>query len=147
MFTSITDQLAIGDEMTQERLNAFAQQGYRTVIDLCTTQEGNTITEAQAREAGLILKHMPVSTQTLSSETVKQFITTVEDAESPVYTRCASGRRAALMAFLMQATQQHWTQSQFFERVEAAGFDCRSAPQLAAFAEDYLEHSVPNREN
>ena len=34
--------------------------------------------------------------------------------------------------------QEHWTQTQFFERVKAAGFDCSSAPQLAAFAEEYL---------
>jgi uncharacterized protein (TIGR01244 family) len=139
MFKQITDQIAIGDEMTPERLKELGQQGYKMVIDLCTVQEGNLIAKTQAREVGLVLKHVPVSMESLSPEIVEQFITTVEQADGPVYTRCASGRRAALMAFLTQATQERWTHTQFFEVVEAAGFDCSSAPQLAAFAEEYLE--------
>ena len=139
MFQQMTDQLAIGDETTRERLKELAEQGYTMVVDLCTVQEGNTMAETEVREAGLVLKHIPVSTQSLSPAIVEQFITTIEQAHGLVYTRCASGRRAALMVFLTQATQQHWTNIQFFNQVEAAGFDCRSAPQLAAFAEDYLE--------
>jgi uncharacterized protein (TIGR01244 family) len=138
MFQQITDQFAIGDEITRERLKELAQQGYTMVIDLCTVQEGNAMEETQVREAGLALKHVPVSIQSLSSAIIEQFITTVEQADGPVYTRCASGRRAALMTFLTLATQEHWTRAQFFERVEAAGFDCSSAPQLAAFAQEYL---------
>jgi uncharacterized protein (TIGR01244 family) len=138
MFKQITDQLAIGDETTLDGLKALAQQGYKMVIDLCTIQEGNTLTETRVSEAGLTLKHVPVSLQNLGPAVVEQFIAAVEQADGPVYTRCASGRRAALMVFLTQATQEHWTQPQFFERVKAAGFDCSSIPQLAAFAEEYL---------
>lgn len=145
MFKQITDQIAIGDEMSPERLKELAQQGYKMVIDLCTVQEGHLIAETQAREAGLVLRQVPVSMESLSPEIVEQFITTVEQADGLVYTRCASGRRAALMAFLTQATQERWTHTQFFEQVEAAGFDCRSAPQLATFAKKYLEklHTTP----
>lgn len=138
MFKQLTDQLAIGDETTPEGLEALAQRGYKMVIDLCTVQEGNTLAETRVREAGLALKHVPVSLQNLSPAVVEQFIAVVEQADGPVYTRCASGRRAALMVFLTQATQEYWTQTQFFERVNAAGFDCSSVPQLATFAEEYL---------
>lgn len=138
MFKQISDQLAIGDETTPEGLKALAQQGYKMVIDLCTIQEGNTLAETLASEAGLNLKRVPVSLQNLGPAVVERFIAAVEQADGPVYTRCASGRRAALMVFLTQATQEHWTQSQFFEQVKAAGFDCSSVPQLAAFAEEYL---------
>ncbi|HLG78420.1 MAG TPA: sulfur transferase domain-containing protein [Ktedonobacteraceae bacterium] len=139
MFQQITDQFAIGDETTRGRLQTLAQQGYKMVIDLCTAEEGKAIPENEVKEAGLALKRVPVSTQSLNPVVVEQFIATAEQANGPVYARCASGRRAALMVFLTQATQHHWTNTQFFNHVEAAGFDCRSAPQLAAFAEDYLE--------
>ncbi len=139
MFQKINDQLAIGDETTQERLQALAQQGYTTVVDLCTFQEGNILPEAPVKKVGLVLQKVPVSTQSLHPALIQQFLTIIQQADGPVYVRCASGRRAALMAFLTQATQQHWTTPQFFEYVEASGFDCSTAPQLAEFAREYMD--------
>ena len=138
MLLKINERLAFGDEETPEQLKALAQQGYKTLIDLCTVKEGKQISDESARKAGLEVHQVPVDVDALNNDLVRKFIQTLEQSEAPVYTRCASGKRAGLMVLLALATQQHWTEQEFFKQVEAAGFDCSTAPALAQFAHDYI---------
>lgn len=138
MLKKLDDELAFGDESTQEELSALASQGYKTVIDLCTPQEGTQIAAQRAQASGLALKQVPVAVTALSADLVHEFIRQAQQAAAPVYVRCASGKRAGLMALLMRATEQGWSEQEFFRHVQEAGFDCASAPALAQFAVDYM---------
>ena len=139
MLLKVNEVLAFGDQESPEQLKALAQQGYKTIIDLCTPKESKQIPAERAREAGLALQQVPVAVDALNGDLVRHFIKVLEQSTAPVYTRCASGKRAGLMALLALATQQHWSEQEFFKQVEAAGFDCSSAPALAQFAHDYIQ--------
>ncbi|MEW6353036.1 MAG: sulfur transferase domain-containing protein [Pseudomonadota bacterium] len=138
MLYRVNERFSFGDESTPEQLKNLAAQGYKTVIDLCTPEEGRQIAAAQAQQAGLALRQVPVSVNALSADTVQKFIDSAGHAAGPVYVRCASGKRAGLMTLLALATEENWPEEKFFEQVHAAGFDCSSAPALAQFAQEYM---------
>lgn len=138
MWMKLNESLAFGSAADIAQLRELARQGYKTVIDLCASEENTPVLAEAARAAGLELVHFPVSVNALSKETVQGFIASLGTAQQPVYTRCASGKRAGLMALLAEATRNHWSEQEFFQHVKECGFDCESAPALAQFAMNYL---------
>ncbi|HLA74932.1 MAG TPA: sulfur transferase domain-containing protein [Gammaproteobacteria bacterium] len=139
MLKKLTKDLAFGDQASPEQLAELKGQGFKAVIDLCTPQEGRQIPPAQVQAAGLELKQFPVAVEALNKDLVKHYTQLVKEAGGPVYTRCASGKRAGLLALLSLATEHGWSEHEFFEQVKAAGFDCASAPGLAQFAMEYIQ--------
>ena len=138
MQTKLNGSLTFGNASDAGQLRGLAQQGYKTVIDLCAAGENIPITAEAAHAAGLELQHYPVSVDSLSKATVQGFIAKLSSAQQPVYTRCASGKRAGFMVLLADATLNHWSEQEFFQHVKECGFDCESAPALAQFAMSYM---------
>lgn len=145
MWMKLNESLAFGSAADAAQLRELAQQGYKTVIDLCAAEENIPVLAEAARAAGLELLHFPVSANALSKEAVQGFIAKLSAARQPVYTRCASGKRAGLMTLLAEATYNHWSEQEFFQHVKECGFDCESAPVLAQFAMSYL-HELSQEE-
>ena len=138
MWMKLNESFAFGSAADAAQLQELAQQGYKTVIDLCAAEENIPVLAEGVRAVGLELLHFPVSANALSKETVQGFIAKLSAARQPVYTRCASGKRAGLMVLLAEATRNHWSEQEFFQHVKECGFDCESAPVLAQFTMNYL---------
>lgn len=142
MFQSVTESLAIGNLASTEELRQIAQKVYQTVIDLCTTSEGNHLNAEDVRQLGLKYISVPVDRQNLKPETLQAFIQAVNSAPKPIYTRCASGLRAGVMTLLMLAGEQDWTEQQYLERRQALGLEHKPNCPIAAFAREYFLTTV-----
>lgn len=107
MFQSINSTLAIGSVSDTNALQNVAQTGYKTVIDLCSTAEGNQLDASEVKELGLEYVSVPVSPKNLTIETLEAFQNAVKTSAQPIYTRCASGLRAGVFGLLALAEQEN----------------------------------------
>jgi uncharacterized protein (TIGR01244 family) len=136
MFQSVTESLAIGNLSSPEELQEISQQGYSTVIDLCTPTEGIQLNAEEVQKLGLNYISIPVSPQNLNSEVLQTFSETVHTASQPVYIRCASGLRAGVFTLLTLADQQNWTEQEYLERHQKLGLEHKPSCLLKAFSEE-----------
>lgn len=138
MLKQINPEIAFGDEAGPEQLRQLAGKGYKTVIDLCTPPEKNQIEAAQAQAAGIHLEQVPVAVTALSPAVVQRFNDVLDQAQGPVYVRCASGKRAALLGLLHEARQKNWHYEEVAREAQALGVDLSTPPALEQFARNYL---------
>jgi len=136
MFQSVTESLAIGNLSSPEELQAIAQQGYSTVIDLCTPTEGKQLNAEEVQKLGFNYISIPVSPQNLNSEVLKTFSETVNTASQPIYIRCASGLRAGVFTLLILADQQNWTEEEYLKRHQELGLEHKPNCPIKAFSEE-----------
>ncbi len=139
MFKTVTDTLAIGSAAEVQALEEIAAKGYKTVIDLCPGAEGTQLDEGTVRGLGLEYLSVPVSMKTLNDETLTAFKQALNTSSKPIYTRCASGLRAAVFTLLTQAQQEGWTEAQYLEKRQALGISHKPNCPLADFAQSYLK--------
>lgn len=142
MFQSVTKSLAVGNLSSPEELQEIAQQGYSTVIDLCTPAEGKQLNAEEVQNLGLNYISIPVSPQNLNSEVLQTFSETVNTASQPVYIRCASGLRAGVFTLLTLTDQQNWTEQDYLQRRQELGLEHKPNCPIKAFAEDYFAQLV-----
>jgi uncharacterized protein (TIGR01244 family) len=138
MFQKVTESLAIGNITSSEELREIAQQGYRTVIDLCTAAEGNLLNAEEVKQLGFDYISLPVDRQNLKPETLQGFILAVDSTNQPIYTRCASGLRAGVMTLLTLANLEGWTEQQYWERRQALGLEHKPNCPLETYAHEYF---------
>lgn len=94
MFKTLTESFAIGNEISPEALREIQQKGYRTIVDLCTPEEGNKLNPEEMKRLDFEYLRVPVPRENINSQTLQVFIEAVNCASYPIYTRCASGLRA-----------------------------------------------------
>ena len=138
MFQRVTESLAIGNITSSEELREIAQQGYRTIIDLCTAAEGNQLNPEEVKQWGFDYIRVPVDRQNLKLETLQEFMQAVDSTNTPIYTRCASGLRAGVMTLLTLANREKWTQPRYLERRQALGLEHKPNCPLEEFAHEYF---------
>lgn len=143
MFAVINDSLAIGSITDLTEINNIQKQGYQSLIDLCPTAEGNQLNAVDIEAQGLKYASVPVSAMNLNQGTLQTFCDTIDAAQKPIYVRCASGVRAAVMSLLMLADQEKWTEEQYLERRDALGIQHKPNCPIEAFAHQHFA----NRQN
>jgi uncharacterized protein (TIGR01244 family) len=142
MFQSISSTLAVGSVSEANALQEIAQTGYKTVIDLCSTAEGNQLDASKVQALGLEYVSVPVSPKNLTVETLEAFQNAVNTASQPIYTRCASGLRASVFSLLALAAQEGWTEAQYLEQFKTLGLEQKPNCTLANFAHTYFEQKI-----
>lgn len=136
MFQKVTESLAIGNLITSEELQEIAQQGYSTLIDLCTPIESQQMKVEDVKKLGFNYINIPVSPQNLNSELLQMFSKTVNTASQPVYIRCASGLRAGVFTLLTLADQQNWTEKEYLEHHQKLGLQHKPNCPIKVFSEE-----------
>ena len=139
MFQNVTESLGIGNVVSQEELKGIHQQGYQTIIDLCTIGEGNQLNAEEVKQLGFEFISLPIDRLNLSPATLEGFIQTVNAAPKPIYTRCASGLRAGVLTLLTLAVEQNWTEQNYLERRQFLGLEHKPNCPLEAYAHQYFE--------
>lgn len=142
MFQTISNALAVGSVTEANALQEIAQTGYKTVIDLCPTAEGNQLDASKVQELGLEYVSVPVSPKNLTIETLEAFQNAVKTSAQPIYTRCASGLRAGVFSLLVQAELEGWTEAQYLQELKTLGIEQKPNCLLANFAHTYFEQKV-----
>ncbi|MBI4553974.1 MAG: MBL fold metallo-hydrolase [Candidatus Latescibacteria bacterium] len=140
----LSDRLGIGGQLTEADFDLIKARGYKTVVNLRSPQERSplpfALEEARVRELGMEYVSLPVTRETLTTETVDRLSGLVQrDDRAPVFVHCASGRRSGALAILHLAVEHGWTAEQTFERARNLGFECESDAHLRAFMREYLE--------
>jgi uncharacterized protein (TIGR01244 family) len=97
--------VATAGQPDKEHLQSLAEAGYKTVIDLRTTEEDRGFDEEEVvREAGMEYANIPVGHETIADETFEQFRELMTDPERhPALVHCSSANRvgALLIPYLI----------------------------------------------
>lgn len=138
MLKKIREHLAVGAIADLDKLQEIYQQGYHTIIDLCTEKEGNLLDEKVMTDLGFSYLNIPVSPQNLNMDTLKRIKEAIESAPQYVYVRCASGLRAGVMTLLTIAEEENWTQEQYQAEFNKLGLQHKPNCPLENFAQNYF---------
>jgi uncharacterized protein (TIGR01244 family) len=99
------EYVATAGQPEEEHLRRLAEAGYKTVIDLRTSEEEPGFDEpGAARQAGIEYVNIPVGHQTIEDETFEWFRDLMNDPERrPVLVHCSSANRvgALLVPYLV----------------------------------------------
>jgi uncharacterized protein (TIGR01244 family) len=97
--------VATAGQPDEEHLRSLAEAGYKTVIDLRTTEEDRGFDEAEAvREAGMEYANIPVGHETIDEENFERFRELMTDpVRRPALVHCSSANRvgALLIPYLI----------------------------------------------
>jgi uncharacterized protein (TIGR01244 family) len=93
------EYVATAGQPEEEHLRQLAKAGYKTVIDLRTSEEDPGFDEPDvARWAGMEYTNIPVGHETIEEETFEQFRGLMRDPERrPVLVHCASANRVGVL--------------------------------------------------
>lgn len=146
MIKNIREGIAIGASpkgnleniKVEENLKEIYQQGFRTIIDLCTEKEDSLLDEKSVTDLGFKYINIPVSAQNLNLDTLNHFQEVLEKASPPVYVCCASGLRAGVMTLLTIAPEENWTFTKYQEELNKLGLQHKPNCPLKDFAQDYF---------
>lgn len=113
---------------TGEQIQLLAEEGYKTVIDLRTSEEPRGYDEIEAaRENGLRYVNIPVTPATFGQATIDRFLEAMERAQRPVLLHCGSSDRVGALYYAWLALEKGVAPEEALKRAKAAGL---SAPEL-----------------
>lgn len=138
MFQNVTESLAIGNITSSQELQAIYEQGYRTIIDLCTEPENNKLNGEEVQKMGFNYIKLPVDHNNLNPQILPSFIQAVNSTSQPIYTHCASGWRAGVMTLLSLAHREHWTEEKYLEQRQVFGLDQKPNSALEAYSHQFF---------
>lgn len=126
----LTPDYAVAGAITPEDIAAFAEAGFKTLINNRPDGEergqasANTCAEA-ARKAGLAYHHIPASSRedVLSDHVVDATIEAIRESTGPVLAHCRSGFRSSAIWAAAMAKSGAKSSQDVQDLVAAAGFD------------------------
>jgi len=97
-FTFLNKKIASGGRVTTEGLAALEQDGFTTIIDLRTPEEGVSEEQENAKKLGLEHHNIPVTGKGISDAQLESFIHVINNADNgKILVHCASGNRVGAM--------------------------------------------------
>lgn len=114
--------LMAAGQPTGEQIQLAAEEGYRTVIDLRTADEGRGYDEAGAAKAnGLKYINIPMTPASLDQATIDRFLDSMRKAERPVIVHCASSNRVGALYYAWLVLEKGVKPEEAMTRAKAAG--------------------------
>lgn len=121
----VTEEFAIGPQISRDDLRTIRDAGYASVINLRPDdEEGEFLTSAQAEEIarslGLGYAYSPTENHAIfETDIIDRFERAMADLPKPIYTHCKSGTRSAILWALVAA--RHREVEDVIETLRAAG--------------------------
>ncbi len=108
MLRKITNELAIAGQLTLDELPQLVQEGYRSVVNLRSSNEpGFLVDEQQQIEClGLGYANLPIQIENLNLDNVMPIIQHLVRSPKPILVHCESGMCAAIIVLLKIAIEQ-----------------------------------------
>lgn len=138
-FKSLAPDISVTGQITSDAIAAARAGGFRTIINNRPDREeaGQPLSaelEAQAREAGLEYRHIPVVPGQYSDAQVQAFSDAIDDCGKPALAFCKSGMRATSLWALSQAGKL--PTAEILKQAAACGYDLVPlVPRMEARAE------------
>lgn len=116
----VEDGLLAGGQPTPEQLQALADAGYRTIINLRTDGEKGNTDPVAVEELGMSYVSMPIAgAEGLTEENARALSAALDAAEWPVVVHCGSGNRVGAL-FALEA---HYVDGKTAEESIAFGLE------------------------
>lgn len=134
----LDENFATGAQPTGEAYTKAAAQGFRSVLNLRTANEGVDLARerAQVESAGMRFFNIPVDSAAPRVEQANEFLRlTREKTNHPMLVTCASANRVGAFMMIQRALDQGWSEDKAL--VEATKIGLRS-DKLKRFAQDYI---------
>lgn len=143
----ITEKIAIGGRPAPDDVADLKARGFRTVVNLLTTDEPDYDTEERLVEnAGLTYAPIPVAPDTLDDVVMARFSQAVESSDGPVAVHCKGGGRAGVLTLLHLAVQRGWSLATALEEGEKMVAKIGPDSPYRTFFESYIRrHSAGER--
>ena len=140
----ISEDLTVAAQPSEAELNALADAGFKTVINIRTAGEDMQPLSPEGegdvvRDAGMAYEHLPVSMKDADAALVDRFRETLAAAEKPAFVHCKLGQRAGAMVMMDHAVRMGWTGQQTLDQAKQMGFDCTNNEKLADFVKRYVD--------
>ncbi len=138
--TRIDERITIGRVPTAEDLEQLARLGYRSVLDVRSSQEkfGGQV-EQQARRLGLHYLSVPIIRSQIEMDDVVRFYRLVYDAaNAPLYVFSRYGKKPAAFLVLLDAVAHDEPLVSVFQRASRIGFDLQGDLCLQSFLVDFF---------
>ena len=119
----INDDLAIAGQITPEQLQQIAQEGFKSVLNLRSSDEKGFLSneQQQVERLGLYYINVPVKVEAINDEVAAQLLKTIDELSKPALVHCNNSMRSAAMVLMHIATQQGVSLSQAFKQAEQLG--------------------------
>lgn len=137
------DDVTIGAQPSEAELNALANDGFKTVINLRHDGEDMMPLPPEAEgavveQAGLAYRHVPVSMKDADASLVDRFREVLHEAEKPAFVHCKLGKRAGAMVMMDVAAKAGWSGDETLRKAGEMGFECDNE-KLASFVRGYVD--------
>jgi uncharacterized protein (TIGR01244 family) len=116
----------------------LASNGFRSVLNLRTAQEGVNLEEEKSavEKAGMRYLNIPVISGAPTPGQVTEFLTVVKDKSlQPMLIHCASANRVGAFWLIYRALDQGWPQEKALDEATRIGL---TSPTLKKFALEYI---------
>jgi len=143
----IGDGIATGGICDQEGLIKLKEDGFQSIIDLCTVEEGKKMDENQISGLGFTYVHCPVNVQNLTNDILQNYDMAYTASPQPIYVRCATGRRANLLVYLNMARTMGWSKDEFNEALAKDNVSFAGAPKILEFIDQFFQTQSRNHNN
>jgi uncharacterized protein (TIGR01244 family) len=143
----INKQITIGGRPDAEELAKLKERGFKTIINLLTSDEpGFAEEELLVENLGLTYSSVPVSPALLDDLAVSRFSQAIVSSDGPVAVHCKSGGRAGLMTLMHLGVSHGWTVEHTIEEGEKLGIKLAPDSPYRDFFADYIKrHSAGER--
>jgi uncharacterized protein (TIGR01244 family) len=120
----ITHELAIAGQIGPEQLKQIAQEGFKSVLNLQTSDEKDFLSneQQQVEDLGLQYVHMPIALNAINHDALTiQILQQMAELAKPVLVHCSSDVRAAAMVLIYIATRQGVPLEKALQQAEKLG--------------------------
>lgn len=134
----VSDDLSIAGQPKPEDLEAAAEQGFKSVLNLRSSEESGALSNEQqlAEAAGLEYANVPLSSTTPNEELVTKALFELENLAKPVLVHCGAGLRAGAIGIIATAIEQNWSLEQLIHKAEEIGLNLEQ-PHLRQFIQQH----------
>lgn len=141
----VNDEISVAAfDPNADRFKTFAEKGFKSVINLQTTEEEQNVSQEKEKELAkannLRYKHIGVSKDNLSEAMVDDFRNELENAPKPILVHCKSGKRSGAFVMMHIGCKKNMSGEEVIKQAEEMGFEC-DVPELEEFLKKYVnEH-------
>ncbi|MBD2075755.1 phosphatase [Phormidium sp. FACHB-592] len=130
----MSDEFSAGGQPTPVDLKQLADQGFKSVVNLRSSNEVGALVDEQqqAENVGLQYVNVPLQPTEANADLTAAVLAAVELLPTPVFFHCGAGGRASAAALITFATQQKLSRKAVLEKAATLGINPEQ-PQLQQF--------------
>lgn len=133
----VNEDYSVAGQPSADDLKQAAESGFKSVLNLRSPSEANTLPDEQqqAEAAGLSYANVPLSSSVPDEVLVNKALEELENLPKPVLVHCGAGLRAGAIALIATARDLKWTLEQLTEKANEVGLSL-DQPHLKQFIEE-----------